>query len=123
MAAFTERGTAGFTDLGVYGWSGRDGTVVSATTDLVVEVNSHIPNRSHLQLKEAHLNSVANAETLATGIANAVACAWQAEDAAADDVRAFLTYTAVGTRARSTATLNFLAGGTRSGWIWILHGT
>ena len=108
MAAITAVGTNGFVDKGVWG-----GVLSAITADQLAE-GTHLSNREGLTLTIWHLNAVANAETLTTGLDSIVAVAWQPEDPTDDDVRMALT-------TQVTGILTFVAGGTRAGWVWILH--
>jgi hypothetical protein len=105
------KSTAGYVDprMGVYGG------VCAVTDNLVSDTDQLRSNRNGLELLIFHVTAVANAETLTTYIDDIVAVAWQPEDATDDDVRVSLTTQANGI-------LTFVAGGTRQGWLWILHG-
>ena len=109
MASKTASGTAGYVSKGVYG-----GVVSGIGGDLLVDVAEHHPDRSNMKLTITHLTDVADAETLAMGMDSIVALAWQPEDGTDDDVRAVLT-------TQVTGIVTFAAGGTRKGWLWILH--
>ena len=105
----TARGTAGFVDKGVYG-----GVVTGIGADLLVDVAEHHPDRSNLKLSIFHLSGITDTITYTTGMDSIVALAWQPEDGTDDDVRAVLT-------TQVTGIVTFAAGGTRAGWLWILH--
>lgn len=80
--------------------------------------------RNGLTLSIFYFSAVADTNTWTSEIKNAVACAWQADVADDDDVRASISsHTASGARGRGGAVFTFVAGGTRSGWLWVLHGS
>jgi hypothetical protein len=124
-----QKGTAGFPGNGVYGSfpnTKRDSTSVqqTITNELIANVDNHHPNKDGLKLSIFYFNDAANTETWSSEIKNAVACAWQPDDATDDDVRVAITgATAGGSRSRGGAVFTFVAGGTRGGWLWVLHGS
>ncbi len=123
MAAITvDKTTAGYVPPGFV--FGVGSTAQTTTNNLNTDV-SNIHSTQGLKLTVFHCTAVANAETITEEIHNAVACAWQPEDATDDDVRVVLTVSAskVNNRARSSATFTFVTGGTRAGWLWVLHGS
>lgn len=79
-----------------------------------------------LTLSVFHVTAVANAETITIpGLHNAVACAWQPEDIGDDGDTSVLINVASSTtnyRAQKGTTFTFYNGGTRQGWLWVLHG-
>ena len=111
--------------LGVYSQVPTSaGAAQTITNNVITDVANPISNRQGMQLSVFNVIDIANTETLNTGLPNGIACAFQPEDATDDDVRAAITgFTAVGARSRASTVLTFVAGGTRSGWIWMLHGT
>ena len=109
MATKTAQGTAGFVSKGVYGG------VATVTNTILTDVAEHLADRSGLKLSIWHLTAVADAETLTTGIDSIKAVAWQPDDCTDDDVRPTLT-------TQATGIVTFKAGGSRKGWLWILHG-
>jgi hypothetical protein len=79
-----------------------------------------------LTLSIFHVTAVANAETITIGgMHNAVACAWQPEDIGDDgdtSVLVNVASAATGNRGQTGTTFTFYNGGTRQGWLWVLHG-
>jgi hypothetical protein len=114
------KSTAGFVEAG----KGVFGGIATITNNLNTDVNTPLADRQGLKLGIYHMTDVANTDTWASGIPAAYACAWQPEDATDDDARAVITaYTAVGERSRGGSVFTFVTGGTRAGWLWVLHGT
>jgi len=101
------------------------GSAQTITNNVITDVANPISNRNGLFLSIFYGSSVANTNTWTSHITNAVACAWQPEDATDDDVRAAITSvgTSWGARSRGGSVFTFVAGGTRTGWLWVLHGS
>jgi len=80
-----------------------------------------------LELEIFHCTAVANAETITIGgMHNVVACAWQPEDIGDDGDTSVLcnpAASATGERGGVGTTFTFYNGGTRQGWLWVLHGS
>ena len=109
--------------LGLYAQIGS--TAQTITNNVITDVANPISNRNGLSLSIFYGSSIANTNTWTSHITNAVACAFQPEDATDDDVRAAITSvgTSWGSRSRGGSVFTFVAGGTRSGWLWVLHGS
>jgi hypothetical protein len=122
--------TTGYVDpkKGVWGQvpnlrQNSSGVAQTITNNVITDVTNHIADRSNLKLSVFYVSSVENTNTWTSEIKNAVACAWQPEDATDDDVRIAITAvgTASGERSRGGSVFTAVAGGTRSGWLWVLH--
>ena len=124
MAAITvDNTTTGFVPAGfVFGI----GQTTAQTTANNLATVGQIRSTKGLTLTIHHCTAVATGETITIGgMHNAVACAWQPEDIGDDgdtSVLVNVAATATGDRARSGTTFTFTNGGTRQGWLWVLHG-
>ena len=121
-----DRSVAGFVEpkSGLYlQVPNSSGSAQTITNNVITDVATPIANRNGLKFSIYNLIDVANAETVASEIKNAVACAWQPEDVTEDDVRVAITSvgTVSGERSRGGSVFTFVASGTRSGWLWVLH--
>lgn len=108
----TTKSTAGYVDPGM----GVFGGVVTATANLNSGTDQPLSNRHGLQLQIFHVTDMGTGETIATGIPNIVAVAWQPEDCTDDVAGVCLT-------AQSTGTVTFIAtNAANAGWLWVLSG-
>lgn len=121
-AVTTVGGTGHCPDGWVYG-VGQNGES-TITNDMLGDSIGQLHNTASLKFKAIRFSSIANTNTYTSGLRGVVACAWQPDDCTDDDVRAVITdrdNKPNTTDTRGAAKFTFVAGGTRSGWLWVWY--